>query len=93
MKIGWAHIVACITLAFCNVGHPFMMVHEPSLKGLQCGANIVMAEAGSNPRDLAQDTAGHRGMCVTQCRQLLQEAGFDYLRRGNMRKVPIIQQT
>ena len=26
-----AHIVACITLAFCNVGHPFMMVHEPSL--------------------------------------------------------------
>ena len=84
-----AHIVACITLAFCNVGHPFMMVHEPSLPGLQCGANLIMAESGSNPRDSAQDTSGHRGMDMAQCRQMLFDAGFDFLRRGNMKKIPL----
>ena len=66
-----------------------MMVHEPSLPGLQCGANLIMAESGSNPRDSAQDTSGHRGMGMAQCRQMLFDAGFDFLRRGNMRKIPL----
>ena len=87
-----AHIVACITLAFCSVGRPFMMVHEPLAEALQCGANLLMAESGANPRDHEAETTGNRGFDLTRCRQMLFDAGFAYLRRGNMRKIPLTQE-
>ena len=87
-----AHIVACITLAFCSVGRPFMSVHEPFLEGFKCGANIIMAESGANPRDTEPETSGNRGLNLVQCRKMLYEAGFEYLRRGDMRKIPLTKE-
>ena len=87
-----SHIIACITLAFCSAGRPFMCVHEPLLQGLQAGANVVMAESGANPRDTEDDTTGHRGWSLPRCRKLLFDAGFDYLRRGDLQKVPLTRE-
>lgn len=86
-----AHIVACIALAFCSVGRPFLCVHEPILQGLQSGANVVMAESGANPRDQESETTRHRGMSLPQCRQMLFDAGFEFLRRGDMQKIALNQ--
>jgi len=53
-----------------------MGVHEPRTLALRAGANSIAAEAGSNPRDTAEDTAEGIGYSVEACRKLLREAGY-----------------
>lgn len=86
-----AHIAACITLAYCSVGRPFLCVHEPLLQGFRSGANLLMAESGANPRDSMEDTSDGRGMNIHTARRLLFNAGFEYLRRGDMQKIPLTE--
>lgn len=52
-------------------------VHEPNLLGITAGANAIYAETGTNPRDTEKETSGHRGMDISDCKQMLSEAGFD----------------
>jgi len=78
-----AQIVAVVTLATlgCNETKN-IAVHEPNLLGLCAGANAIYAESGANPRDAAQDTRGHRGLDLGDCREMLREAGFAGLLYG-----------
>ena len=43
------------------------------------GANVVYAEAGSNPRDVEKDTTISRGKNISDCKKMLYEAGFEYI--------------
>jgi biotin synthase len=60
-----------------------IIVHEPNLLGLCAGANAIYAETGANPRDTVPDTKGRRGLDVSDCRDMLCEAGFTGLRYGD----------
>ncbi len=72
-----AQIVAVATLATLGCKETgIIIVHEPNLLGLCAGANAIYAETGSNPRDTAADTTGHRGLNTDDCRGMLHEAGF-----------------
>jgi hypothetical protein len=64
-------------------------VHEPNLLGLVSGADAIYAETGANPRDLAQDTSGSRGIDVPAAKRMLHEAGFTQLRRGDGTHLPL----
>ena len=70
-------VVALATLA-CPQARA-IGVHEPNLLGLTAGANSLFAEAGANPRDTQEDTAGHRGRDIGDCKRMLYEAGFESL--------------
>jgi len=51
--------------------------HEPNSPSLLAGANLIWAECGCNPRDLKAETTEGRGLTAAQCRQLLQEVGYE----------------
>lgn len=75
-----AQVVAAVTLA--TLGCPdtrSIAVHEPNLLGLTAGANTVYAETGANPRDMEEETTGHRGRDIDDCKLMLYEAGFQNL--------------
>lgn len=79
-----AQVTAVVALA--SLGSPetrSIAVHEPNVLGLCSGANTVYAETGANPRDTAAETAGHRGLDVAGARQMLWEAGYERLMRGD----------
>jgi biotin synthase len=79
-----AQVVAIVALATLSCPETrSIAVHEPNLIGLTCGANVVYAETGANPRDTEADTSGHRGLDVAGCRQMLCEAGFERLLAGD----------
>ena len=85
-----AQIVSVIAL--CSLSVPsmaYMGVHEPNALSYASGANIVTAESGANPRDSHSDTSNNRGMDMARCRKMLFEAGFDYIRRGDERKIKL----
>jgi biotin synthase len=84
-----AQVVAVASLATlgCNETR-IVIVHEPGLLGLCAGANAIYAETGANPRDTAQETSGHRGLDMGECRKMLSKAGFVGLRCGD-RKLPL----
>jgi len=73
-----AHILAVVRLA---LGHdiPGNCTHEPNVIGAAAGANLLWAEAGSNPRDTEQETEGKRGMTVKECVKVLEEAEWKIL--------------
>jgi biotin synthase len=73
-----AHILAVVRLA---VGYetPGNCTHEPNVIGAAAGANLLWAEAGSNPRDTEAKTEGQRGMTVADCRVVLTEAEWQIL--------------
>ena len=78
-----AQVVAVVALATLTCPQTRnIAVHEPNLLGLAAGANVVYAESGANPRDTASDTAANRGLSVTDCREMLTEAGFGAVLRG-----------
>lgn len=52
----------------------FNCTHEPNTPSAIAGANILWAEAGSNPRDTTSRTETSRGFSVPKCRQILEEA-------------------
>jgi biotin synthase len=73
-----AHILAVVRLA---LGHdiPGNCTHEPNVIGAAAGANLLWAEAGSNPRDTEKETEGQRGMTVQDCVRVLEEAEWEVL--------------
>jgi biotin synthase len=88
-----AQIVAMVALATTGVfSVRSICVHEPNLLGLTSGANEVCAESCANPRDLEADTALRRGLGACASRELLWEAGFTALRRGDGSVVPLTLQ-
>jgi biotin synthase len=85
-----AQIVAMVTLATVAVPSIWSIgVHEPNLLGLTAGANGVCVESCANPRDLEADTTQGRGLGACASRELLWEAGFTALRRGDGSTVPL----
>lgn len=85
-----AQVVSVVTLA--TLGCPdtrSIAVHEPNLLGLAAGANTVYAETGANPRDVEENTTGHRGRDINACKQMLYEAGFANLLTSPERRVSL----
>jgi len=68
-----AHIIAVVRLA---TGYEVMgnCTHEPNVVGVTASANLLWAEAGSNPRDTVHDTESSRGFDMARCREILSEA-------------------
>jgi len=73
-----AHILAVVRLAL-GYNVPGNCTHEPNVIGAAAGANLVWAEAGSNPRDTEKETEGKRGMTVKDCVRVLKEAEWQVL--------------
>jgi biotin synthase len=73
-----AHILAVVRLAL-GYDIPGNCTHEPNVIGAAAGANLLWAEAGSNPRDTEKDTEGKRGMTVKDCIRALEEAEWKIL--------------
>jgi biotin synthase len=73
-----AHILAVVRLA---LGYDISgnCTHEPNVIGASAGANLLWAEAGSNPRDVEKETKGKRGMTVKECQRVLVEAEWSVL--------------
>ena len=85
-----AQVVAAVTLATLACPETrSIAVHEPNLLGLCAGANTVYAETGANPRDTQQETSGHRGRDVKDCKRMLYEAGFAALQLSPRKTVPL----
>ena len=73
-----AHILAVVRLAL-GYNIPGNCTHEPNVIGAAAGANLLWAEAGSNPRDTKTETEGARGMNVEECRRVFEEAEWNVL--------------
>lgn len=85
-----AQIVAVVALAsFSTPTMTYCGVHEPNGMAYLSGANIITAETGANPRDNTTDTSKNRGMEMNDCRRMLLEAGFSFIRRGDESKIPL----
>ena len=74
-----AHILAVVRLAL-GYDVPGNCTHEPNVAGAAAGANLVWAEAGSNPRDTEKETEGKRGLTVKDCIRVLEEAEWKVLK-------------
>ena len=68
---------------------PWFAIHEPNTVSLLSGGNAICAEAGFNPRDTAEDTAGHHGLDVPAVREMFYQAGFRTLVRGDNSRVDL----
>lgn len=85
-----AQFVAVVALASFNTpSMAYCGVHEPNEIAYLSGANIITAEAGANPRDNTADTSKNRGMDMRDCRKMLWESGFRYIRRGDESKIEL----
>lgn len=63
-----------------------MAAHEPSALCLKSGANFLVAEVGTNPRDNKLETEENRGLSAGRCEEMLSLAGYkvfkgDFLQR------------
>ena len=75
-----AQVTAVVTLAALHCPDLRSIgVHEPNLLGITAGANAIYAETGTNPRDTEKETSGNRGLDISDCKQMLTEAGFENL--------------
>jgi biotin synthase len=74
-----AHILAVVRLALSDdvAGN---CTHEPNVIGAAAGANLLWAEAGSNPRDTEAKTENKRGMTVQDCIRVFEEAEWEVLK-------------
>ena len=68
---------------------PWLGIHEPNTACLLSGGNYLCAETGFNPRDTAEDTAGHHGLDVPAVREMFYQAGFRALVRGDGSRVDL----
>jgi biotin synthase len=85
-----AQIVAVNALAVTALDpYPWIPVHEADYISLVSGANSICAETGVNPRDVEADTSKGRGLDVTACRNMLWQAGFKQLARGDGSRVAL----
>lgn len=88
-----SQIVAVVGLASFTVPTmAYLGIHEPNEQSYVSGSNIITAESGCNPRDTNADTKNGRGMDVQDCRRMLWECGFEYLRRGDESKIPLTKE-
>ncbi len=73
-----AHILAVVrlSLGYAIEGN---CTHEPNVAGAAAGANLLWAETGSNPRDVAKETERKRGMTVSECVRIFAEAEWKVL--------------
>ena len=62
-----------------------MAAHEPSSLCLHAGANFLVAELGTNPRDTQCETEWGRAWDVESCKKMLKENGFRTF-KGNLFK-------
>ena len=77
-KARMALVIAAVRL-LTPLSVPGNCTHEPDGIGAFAGANLLWAEAGSNPRDTSEKTEKDRGMSVGECRTILEEAGWKVL--------------
>ncbi|MDF9410004.1 MAG: hypothetical protein A4E52_01087 [Pelotomaculum sp. PtaB.Bin013] len=77
-ELRMTQILAVVRLA---MGHDVAgnCTHEPCVSGAMAGANLLWAEAGSNPRDMASDTENSRGFSPVRCREIFNEAEWPIL--------------
>lgn len=54
-----------------------MAAHEPKEICLRAGANFLVAETGTNPRDGEHETSENRGLSVEDCRNFLKSSGYE----------------
>ena len=73
-----AHILAVVRLAM-GLAIPGNCTHEPNVLGAIAGANLLWAEAGSNPRDTVNNTEHSRGYDVNRCQSIFSEAEWKVL--------------
>jgi len=73
-----AHILAVVRLAM-GQGIPGNCTHEPNVVGAHAGANLLWAEAGSNPRDVVKETENNRGCDMRQCQEVFTESEWKIL--------------
>ena len=74
-----AHIVAVVCLA-TGYAVPGNCTHEPNVLGVTAGANLLWAEAGSNPRDTVSNTENSRGFDISRCQEIFSEADIELLK-------------
>ena len=60
-----------------------MAAHEPKDICLRSGANFLVAESGTNPRDKEMETSSNRGFDVERCKKLLANQGYK-IHKGNI---------
>lgn len=72
----FARITAVTRLFFGNTIFT-LAAHEPSPLCLRAGANFLVAERGTNPRDMDSRTETGRAWDAPACRDMLKEAGYD----------------
>jgi biotin synthase len=74
-----AHILAVVRLdlSYDVAGN---CTHEPNVIGAAAEANLLWAEAGSNPRDTETNTENRRGMTVQDCIRIFEEAEWEVLK-------------
>ncbi|VFQ44183.1 radical SAM protein [Desulfoluna butyratoxydans] len=72
----FARITAVTRLFFGNTIFT-LAAHEPSPLCLRAGANFLVAERGTNPRDMDTRTETGRAWDAPSCRAMLKEAGYD----------------
>jgi biotin synthase len=77
-ELRMAHILAVVRLAL-GYSIPGNCTHEPNVIGAAAGANLFWAEAGSRPRDTEKETEGKRGMTLSDCKKVFQEAEWEVL--------------
>lgn len=77
-KARMALVIAAVRL-LTPLSVPGNCTHEPDGLGAFAGANLLWAEAGSNPRDTGIETEKERGSTVGECRKILEEAGWNVL--------------
>jgi biotin synthase len=79
-----AQIMAVNALAMLVVDpYPILLGGSAESISLVSGSNFACAETGVNPRDTKADTSTGRGLDVSTCRNMLINAGFRRLRRGD----------
>jgi biotin synthase len=77
-KYRLAFLVAVVRLAMGRkvIGN---CTHEPNILGATAGANLLWAEAGTNPRDTEVETSKGRGQSVASCIGIFKEADFEMI--------------
>lgn len=68
--------VTAVTRLFFGGALFTMAAHEPSALCLRAGANFLVAETGTNPRDAELKTEGSRAWDVASCHAFLNQAGY-----------------
>lgn len=76
-----AHVMAVVRLAM-GYDVPGNCTHEPTVTSAAGGANLLWAEAGSNPRDVVHNTENSRGFDTNRCREIYSEAEWK-VRKGS----------